>query len=199
LTSGADLGAVKNRPDTVRESILAAAELRARRKRTAAAVAAGVAYGSGLCWASVCAVASFRVAYLAKPYWPAIPGLRTDTCGAAAFVVAAISLALNRYMRLSPGNTDDIGERVVTRTRSSPYLAALAVSETLAVLATGLVVYLSLNAVTHPVTLSLQATHFAPWPTEGTLRAIALVACVFSVGVAYYLRGGLTSGVRRIG
>ena len=157
----------------------------------------GGAYGSGLCWASVCAVASFRVAYLARPYWPAIPGLRTDTCGAAAFVVAAICLAVYRYVRLSPGSTDDVEEQVVPPTKSSPYLAALAVSETLVVLATGLVVYLSVNAITHPVTLSLQATHFAPWPTEGALRVIALVTCAFSVAVTSHLRGGLATGVGR--
>ena len=48
------------------------------------------------------------------------------------------------------------------------------------ILATGLVVYLSVNTVSHPASLNLQATHLAPWPTEGTLRVIALVLCVFS-------------------
>jgi hypothetical protein len=45
-----------------------------------------------------------------------------------------------------------------------------------------LVVYLSVNAVTHPYTLTLRATHFASWPTEGTLRVFALLLCVLSVG-----------------
>ena len=40
----------------------------------------------------------------------------------------------------------------------------------------GLVVYLSVNALTHPATLAIEATHFATWPTEGTLRVLALAA-----------------------
>lgn len=40
----------------------------------------------------------------------------------------------------------------------------------------GLVVYLSVNTLTHPATLTIQATHFATWPTEGTLRVLALTA-----------------------
>ena len=44
----------------------------------------------------------------------------------------------------------------------------------------GLVIYLSVNAVTHPATLAIQATHFATWPTEGTLRVLALAATVLA-------------------
>ena len=53
-----------------------------------------------LCWATTCLVASFRVANLARPYWSAIHDLRTDTCGVAAFVAAAVSLAASEYLRL---------------------------------------------------------------------------------------------------
>lgn len=45
-------------------------------------------------------------------------------------------------------------------------LAALASSETVAVLSTALVSYLSVNVVTHPAT-SLHATLLAPRPTQG--------------------------------
>lgn len=64
-------------------------------------------------------------------------------------------------------------------------------------MSTGLVAYISVNAVTHPFTLHLQATHFAPWPTEGTLRVIALAACAASVGLTHYLHGGRSTQAKR--
>ena len=63
-----------------------------------------------------------------------------------------------------------------------------AVAETAAVLATGLVIYLSLNAVTHPFTLRLQLTHLWPWPSEGTVRVIGLGICLVAVATSRYLR-----------
>ena len=63
-----------------------------------------------------------------------------------------------------------------------------AVAETAAFLGTGVVIYLSLNAVTHPFTLRLQLTHLWPWPSEGTVRVIALVVCLAAVAVTRYLR-----------
>jgi hypothetical protein len=67
-------------------------------------------------------------------------------------------------------------------------LAGLAVAETVTVLATLLVAYLSVNAVTHPATLAIRATHLASWPTEGTLRVIALGACGSAVGAMRWMR-----------
>jgi hypothetical protein len=155
------------------------------------AVMFGVAYGSILCWATTCIVASFRVANLAMPYWSAIRCLRTDTCGAAAFVAAAACLAVSEYLRLSrlQGSSAELAVRA-----TRPALAALAVSKTVAVLSTGLVAYLSINAITHPVTLGMSATHFAPWPTEGTLRVLGLGACMAAVGTLRYLsvRNGIS-------
>jgi hypothetical protein len=159
----------------------------AARRAIVEAGALGLAYGAGLCWASTCAVASFRVQNLAQPYWNAIPGLRTDTCGAVAFVVLAVSLATGRYQRrerLRMEQSAPLARRPGSGSRS----AVLAVSETVAVLSTGLVAYLSVNAVTHPATLAIRATHFAPWPTEGTLRMLALAGCVLGVAVLYYYR-----------
>ena len=66
-------------------------------------------------------------------------------------------------------------------------LLALAISETVALLATALVVYLSVNAVTHPATLMIHATHLAAWPTEGTLRVAALLLCTCSAAALRYL------------
>ena len=65
---------------------------------------------------------------------------------------------------------------------------ALAVAETVAVLATGLFVYLSFNAITHPETLLLHITHLLPWPAEGTVRVEALLLSGCSVAVWRYLR-----------
>jgi hypothetical protein len=159
-------------------------------RRLVEATAAGSAYGALLCWLSTCLVASFRGAYLSRPYWPAIPALRTDTCGIFAFVVAAISLTVSEYLRLQRRHTGETFNELARSPRKVE-LGAGAVSETVAVLATGLVAYISVNAVTHPVTLGIHATHFASWPTEGTLRVLALLGCVASVATLRYLRSGL--------
>jgi hypothetical protein len=138
-----------------------------------------------------CLVGSFRPDYLAKPYWPAIPGLRTDTCGIAAFAVTAVCLAASEYLRLHRQRAGSYRSGFIAADREPIRLAALAVSETLMVLATLLVAYLSVNAVTHPATLAIRATHLAPWPTEGTLRVIALGACGFAVGTMRWMRAAL--------
>jgi hypothetical protein len=165
--------------------------VRANRRFTEAA-ATGSAYGALLCWVGTCAVASFGGAPLSSPYWAAIPALRTDTCGAVAFVVAAVSLTVSEYLRLQRRYAGE-AVRNLARSPGSWELAARAISETVAVLSTGLVGYISVNAVTHPVTLGIQATHFASWPTEGTLRVLALLGCVASVGALRYLRSGKTN------
>jgi hypothetical protein len=140
------------------------------------ALAFGLAYGAGLCWASVCLVGSFRISELSAPYWAGIPGLRTDTCGEAAFLVVAICFATSEYLRLN--RRRDGAARPSQLLSSKTALLAVAIAKTVAVLATGVVVYLSVNAVTHPTTLALHLTHFAPWPAEGTVRIIALLLCV---------------------
>ncbi len=146
------------------------------------AAAAGLAYGAGACWVSTCIVASFRPAGLSRPYWYEIPGLRTDTCGVLAFAAAAAGLAVSEYLRLRRARSNPV------RPASARTAAALAAAETAAILATALVAYLSVNAVTHPVTLGIRATHFAPWPTEGTLRVVALVVCALAVALLRYVR-----------
>jgi hypothetical protein len=152
----------------------------------AEAAAAGLAFGALLEWASTALVGSFRPQDLADPYWHGVPWLRTDTSGFAAFMVAAICLLSSEYLRLrrrrlaaSAASAASAGEGV---------LLAMAAAETVAVLATGLFSYLSVNAVTHHYTLQLQATHLLSWPTEGTLRVVALLLCIVSFGVVRYLR-----------
>jgi hypothetical protein len=174
-----------SRPTAGRASVLPLAE----------AAATGLAVSGGLCWAGAAALAGFRPHLLGLPYWYEIPRLRTDTCGAVAFLATAICLVISKYLRLRrlaaagpapvPGPVPaGAGERLT-----------VAVSETAAVLSAALVAYLSVNAVTHPQTLGIQATHFASWPTEGTLRVLALVVCAVSVGVLRYIRA--TSAARR--
>jgi hypothetical protein len=55
-----------------------------------------------------------------------------------------------------------------------------------------MVMYLSLNAVTHPFTLRLQLTHLWPWPSEGTVRVIGLAVCLIAVATSRYLRASAT-------
>ena len=59
-------------------------------------------------------------------------------------------------------------------------------AEVVALLSSAVVVYVSVNAVTHPDTLLIGATHFATWPTEGTLRIAALLLSVCSVALLRY-------------
>lgn len=160
---------------------------RAGTRLAAEAVAAGVGYSAGFCWLSTCLVGSFRVDGLARPYWSALGGLRTDTTGIFAFAVAAICIAVGEYLRLDRRHRRP-DHRQESPSRTGAQLAAQAVAETVAVLSTLLVAYLSVNAVTHPQTLEMQATHFARLPTEGTLRVLALLACALAVGVLRYVR-----------
>ena len=161
------------------------------------AAAAGLAFGSLLWWASTCLVGTFRPQDLAEPYWGGIPWLRTDISGFAAFVVAAISLTCSEYLRLErrqderhgPAKAPSSATIADVKSRKAPVIfMLLAASETVTILGTGLVSYLSLNAITHPETLQIHVTHLLPWPAEGTLRIAALVLCVCSVALFRYLR-----------
>jgi hypothetical protein len=147
------------------------------------AVTAGLAYGGVLCWASTALVGSFRGGDLPGHYWQPIP-LRTDTSGFIAFVVAAVCLVTSGYLRLrrraAPPHYQPAPAPAATLAR--------AVSEMVAVLATGLFVYLSFNAITHPVSLLLHITHLLPWPAEGTVRVEALLLATCSVAAWRYLR-----------
>jgi hypothetical protein len=161
------------------------------------AAAAGLAFGSLLEWASTALVGSFRPLDLADPYWRGVPWLRTDTSGFAAFIVAAVCLLSSEYLRLrrrrsaaSAGAVPPAASAgaVPPTAPGGAVLLAMAAAETVAVLATGLFGYLSVNTVTHPATQQIQATHLLSWPTEGTLRVAALLLCIVSFGMVRYLR-----------
>jgi len=146
------------------------------------AVTAGLAFAALLVWASTALVGSFRGQDLPGRYWQPIP-VRTDTSGFIAFLVAAICLATSEYLRLRRRRE---GRPALPPSRAATMV--LAVAETVAVLATGLFVYLSFNAITHPESLLLHITHLLPWPAEGTVRVEALVLSAVSAAVWRYLR-----------
>lgn len=153
------------------------------------AATAGLAFGSLLEWASTALVGSFRPLDLADPYWRVVPWLRTDTSGFAAFIVAGVCLLSSEYLRLRRRRSAASAGAVPPPTApGGAVLLAMAAAETVAVLATGLFGYLSVNTVTHPATQQIQATHLLSWPTEGTLRVAALLLCIVSFGMVRYLR-----------
>ena len=153
----------------------------------------GLAYSAGLCWVSVCILASFRPNSLSAPYWSGIRGLRSDTCGILAFFSVAIFLTCSEFLRLRRRTTG------ITKSSKIAFngwisLAMYAFAETIAVLATGMIIYLSVNSITHPMTLGKQATHLMSWPSEGTLRVIALTLSGCSVGMLRFMRSKRNAG-----
>ena len=152
------------------------------RRLAVEAATAGLAFAALLGWASTALVGSFRGQDLPGRYWQPIP-VRTDTSGFIAFLVAAICLVTSEYLRLRRRR-----EAVQAPCPGGAATMALAVAETVALLATGLFVYLSFNAITHPGSLLLHITHLLPWPAEGTVRVEALLLCAGSVAVWRYLR-----------
>jgi hypothetical protein len=158
------------------------------RKLIVESVAFGLGYTAVLIWAGSALVASFTGGE-ANPYWPDIPQLRTDTAGVIAFAVAIVSLVVSKYLQLRR-RSEPPEEAVASAPGAPGVLVVRAVAETAAVLGTALVIYLSLNAVTHPVTLGIKLTHLWPWPSEGTVRVIGLGICLAAVATSRYLRAG---------
>jgi hypothetical protein len=153
-------------------------------------VALGLGYAAVLVWGGSALVAAFSP-YESYPYWPAIPHLRTDTSGVLAFIVSLVCLSVSRYLELRRRAVR--GDIPVTpAVRPAGVLAVQAVAEAAVVCATGLVIYLSLNAVMHPWTLPIRLTHLLPWPSEGTVRVIGLAVCVAGVAIRHYLRATAT-------
>jgi hypothetical protein len=153
-------------------------------------VARGLGYAAVLIFGGSALVAAFSN-YEAYPYWPAIPHLRTDTSGFLAFVVALVSLSVSRYLELRRrGDRGDTPVKPVSR--PAGIHAVQAVADAAVVCGTGVVIYLSLNAITHPWSLPLQLSHLWPWPSEGTARMTGLAACWIAVATRHYLRATAT-------
>jgi hypothetical protein len=159
-----------------------------KRKLVVESVAFGLGYATALVWVGAAFVGSFGYNDDAYPYWPAIPHLRTDTAGFIAFAVAIVSLVVSRYLQLRRRNGVPAQPPAQLAARPAGVLAVQAVAETAAFLGTGLVIYLSLNAALHPWTLRIQLSHLVPWPSEGTVRVIALGICLVAVATSRYLR-----------
>ena len=157
-----------------------------KRKLAVESALFGLGYAAVLVWAGSALVGSFGYDIDSSPYWPAIPGLRTDTAGFLAFALAIVTLVPSKYLQLRRRN--GAPAQPVALFRPSSVLGVQAVAETAAFLGTGLVIYLSFNAVVHPWTLKIQLTHLLPWPSEGTVRVIALAICLVSVAASRYLR-----------
>jgi len=146
----------------------------------------GLAFSSGLIALSAFLVGSFRPQDLSYPYVGHLVWLRTDSFGFVCFVVATVGLAISGYLRRSYAVT-----RRPATAGGAPgtfKLLTTVAARSLAAAGTTLVVYISINAVTHPFTLELPATHLLSWPTEGTLRAVSLVVVAFAVAIDRALR-----------
>jgi hypothetical protein len=151
------------------------------------AVAAGLSYGALLCWVSVCILGSFRPDGLPDPYWSGLPHARSDTTGIVAFAVVAGCGTVAEYLRLRRRQRTVPAPELLELRQGAAELLAAAASRMTALLSTGLVLYLSVNAVTHPATLAIHVTHLVSWPTEGTLRVVALLLSTGSVAASRYL------------
>jgi hypothetical protein len=141
----------------------------------------GLAYSSGLVALSAFLVGSFRPKDLSHPYVGHLTWLRVDSFGIVCFFVATVGLAVSGYLRRSYGVT----RRSATAGRAPGTIGLLTavVARSLVVAGTTVVVYISINAVTHPITLDRPATHLLSWPTEGTLRAVSLIVVTFAVAI----------------
>jgi hypothetical protein len=146
----------------------------------------GLTYSSGLVALSAFLVGSFRPRDLSQPYVGHLAWLRIDTFGIVSFFVATVGLATSGYLRRSYGAT----RRSATAGRAPGAISlfTIAVARSLVAAGTTLVVYISINAVTHPITLGRPATHLLSWPTEGTLRAVSLIVVTFAVAIDRALR-----------
>jgi hypothetical protein len=146
----------------------------------------GLAYSSGLVALSSFLVGSFRPQNVTHPYWSHLAWLRTDSFGIVCFFVATVGLATSGYLRRS----NVITRRSATADRAPGTISLITsvVARSLAAAGTTLVVYISINSVTHPITLGLPATHLLPWPTEGTLRAVSLIVVAIAVAIDRALR-----------
>jgi hypothetical protein len=144
-------------------------------------MATGVGYASSLVVLGVFLMASFRPRGLPTPYWECIDWLRTDTFGVLCFAVAILGFISSEYLRISRRTRyPRAGDPLPRGARS---MLTISTARTLAVAGTALVIYLSVNAVTHPLTMTLPATHLVAWPSEETLRAAALIIVATAVSV----------------
>jgi hypothetical protein len=156
-------------------------------------ITTGVGYACALVALGAFVMASFRPDGLPTPYWDRLAWLRTDTLGALCFAIAIVAFALSEYLRISRRTRFPMdGQQTHRGARSMLIIAA---ARTLVVAGTVLVIYLSVNAVTHPRTMTLPATHLLSWPSEETLRVATLVIVAVAVSMARSL--GISLNLRQ--
>jgi hypothetical protein len=145
----------------------------------------GLTYASGLVALSAFLVGSFRSRDLSHSYVGHLAWLRVDSFGIACFFVATVGLATSSYLRRSRWVTP---RTVTDRSPGTVSSLTTAVARSLIAAGTTLVVYISINSVTHPITLGRPVTHLLSWPTEGTLRVVSLIVVAFAVAIDRAMR-----------
>jgi hypothetical protein len=145
---------------------------------------AGIASACALVVLGVFAVASFRPADLPMPYWGPLDWMRTDTSGLLCFVMGIVAFGTSEYLRIQR-RADELGS--IHGSMSSPPVQPVisaAAARTFGIAGALVVMYLSVNAVTHPWSLGLPVSHLLTWPSESTLRVLALIVVAVATAVA---------------
>jgi hypothetical protein len=158
--------------------------------RVVEGAATGLAAGTALVALGALAVASFAPERLPAPYWIRIPGLRTDTLGTLCFVVATVALAVSEALRIARARPTSSGQPAPSAPGGLRRPVVLGSARALTAAGTALVLYLSLNSVTHPWSLALPASHLLSWPTESTLRVAGVALVTVAAAVARFARIG---------
>jgi len=141
-------------------------------RRAQAVAEVALVYGL-LGWIYVAAYAAAYPHDLSTRIAAAVP-MRRDTFGAVAFAASAAAAIVLR------ARTGRLWER-----RSAPARGLIrAVLNTVA--GYGLLVwaYLCVNSMTHPWTMSMQLTHFVPWPSEGSTAVAGFAASAVALFLA---------------
>lgn len=149
-------------------------------------LAAGLAAMSLLIAFGVFLVGVFRPTELSSPYWLRAKFLRSDTAGTVSIAVATASGCAALFLRRLRLTTTPHAARSFSPT----LLATKASLQSVAAASAAVVMYLSLNTITHPATRTMRATHFLSWPTEDTLR----ILCLLIVGTTCAINQGLEAG-----
>ena len=161
-----------------------------KRKLAVESALFGLGYTAVLVWVGSALVGSFGYDIDSFPYWPAIPHLRTDTAGFLAFALAIVTLVPSKYLQLRRRNGAPAQPVALFRPPACsgyrpwpkrPRSSAPALSSTCRLT----------PSCTHG-RCEIQLTHLLPWPSEGTVRVIALAICLVAVAASRYLRATAT-------
>ena len=121
-------------------------------------------------WLYAAACAAFRPGLLSKPIAAVPLNMHRDTFGAFSF---AVSLVATFVLQVHSGS-------VYRRLAARPGVLDAAL-RTVVVFGLLAWVYVAVNSLTHPATVGHRLTHFAPWPTEGTVAVVCFAASAASL------------------